>query len=398
MTGRAKRSKEFWHRVLPNFGRNPNPYYQGPRPAPNAGLDDAELIEALHETIHTNEEMMAADYAEAVDGAVAATLAGDVHEARRLTRVASLVMASIEEHNDLLSAIDTRGYQARDISNYRNFVNSIGLGEKEYVPVTHVDAEKYRFNKATLKEYEDTAAHVSQVARDVLTGNDENREIIADMVANYDEFVSRLHGYRGGHSRDSWIAYVDDLDRKADLAREEIAAQLDEMAEGNPMRPGMSPPASPLYSAHDYVRDDNLGGIDPETGRRRWIYLKDVPAVTGAAGASEAISETLQAIGSTPVAQGVDSVVGRINSAFERTAKGYMARTGLDTYGSMRITKRQRVGPLQLNFSMRGLSSVTFVAGPLRYRLWSQDFEPGVSSVNLPSMLSFRPRAVRKQR
>lgn len=59
---------------------------------------------------------------------------------------------------------------------------------------------------------------------------------------------------------------------------------------------------------------------------------------------------------------------------------------------SFRITTRKRLGPVVLNFGTKGVSSVALALGPVRYRVWSRTGSPqGVTSVNLPGPVSYRP-------
>lgn len=64
----------------------------------------------------------------------------------------------------------------------------------------------------------------------------------------------------------------------------------------------------------------------------------------------------------------------------------------------IRFTRRFRVGPFVLNAGLRGLSSVSLRLGPVSWRLWSRHHERGVSSVDLPGPLSYRPPARRRRR
>lgn len=58
----------------------------------------------------------------------------------------------------------------------------------------------------------------------------------------------------------------------------------------------------------------------------------------------------------------------------------------------LRSTYRPRVGPFVLNTSTRtGLSSVSLDAGPVRYKVWDRQGNTGVSSVDLPGPISYRP-------
>lgn len=58
----------------------------------------------------------------------------------------------------------------------------------------------------------------------------------------------------------------------------------------------------------------------------------------------------------------------------------------------MRSTYRPRVGPFTINTSTRtGVSSVSVGAGPLRYKVWDRKGNTGLSSVDLPGPISYRP-------
>lgn len=58
----------------------------------------------------------------------------------------------------------------------------------------------------------------------------------------------------------------------------------------------------------------------------------------------------------------------------------------------LRSTYRPRLGPFVFNTSTRtGLSSVSLDAGPLRYKVWDRRGNKGVSSVDLPGPISYRP-------
>lgn len=58
----------------------------------------------------------------------------------------------------------------------------------------------------------------------------------------------------------------------------------------------------------------------------------------------------------------------------------------------MRSTYRPKVGPFTLNTSTRtGLSSVSVGLGPLRYKVWDRRGRAGLSSVDLPGPISYRP-------
>lgn len=68
--------------------------------------------------------------------------------------------------------------------------------------------------------------------------------------------------------------------------------------------------------------------------------------------------------------------------------------TGLDRYGSTRITWRPRLGPLIMNMGRNGPSSLSLAVGPIRYRLWSRTHKQGLSSLDLPGGMSFRGRQI----
>lgn len=58
----------------------------------------------------------------------------------------------------------------------------------------------------------------------------------------------------------------------------------------------------------------------------------------------------------------------------------------------MRSTYRPKVGPFQLNTSAQnGLSSVSVGTGPARFRVWDRQGHTGLSSVDLPGPISWRP-------
>lgn len=62
---------------------------------------------------------------------------------------------------------------------------------------------------------------------------------------------------------------------------------------------------------------------------------------------------------------------------------------------AVRVTARPRYGPVRVNMGRRGVSSVTVRLGPVSWRLWSRTARPGLSSVDLPGPLSWRPSAGR---
>lgn len=58
----------------------------------------------------------------------------------------------------------------------------------------------------------------------------------------------------------------------------------------------------------------------------------------------------------------------------------------------MRSTYRPTVGPFTFNTSTRtGMSSVSVGTGPLRYKVWDRRGKTGLSSVDLPGPISYRP-------
>lgn len=73
---------------------------------------------------------------------------------------------------------------------------------------------------------------------------------------------------------------------------------------------------------------------------------------------------------------------------------GKLLRLGAALAGvrGVRSTYRPRIGPLTLNTSARtGLSSVSIGTGPLRFKLWDRRGNTGLSSVDLPGPISWRP-------
>lgn len=73
---------------------------------------------------------------------------------------------------------------------------------------------------------------------------------------------------------------------------------------------------------------------------------------------------------------------------------GKLIRFGAALAGvrGVRSTYRPRIGPLTLNTSARtGLSSVSVGVGPVRAKLWDRRGHTGVSSVDLPGPISWRP-------
>lgn len=57
----------------------------------------------------------------------------------------------------------------------------------------------------------------------------------------------------------------------------------------------------------------------------------------------------------------------------------------------LRSTFRPRIGPFRFNTGRRGVTSVSVGEGPFRFRLWGRDRSPGLSSVDLPGPVSWRP-------
>lgn len=73
---------------------------------------------------------------------------------------------------------------------------------------------------------------------------------------------------------------------------------------------------------------------------------------------------------------------------------GKLLRLGASLTGmrGMRSTYRPKVGPFTLNTSTRtGLSSVSVGTGPFRFKLWDRRGHTGLSSVDLPGPISYRP-------
>jgi hypothetical protein len=58
---------------------------------------------------------------------------------------------------------------------------------------------------------------------------------------------------------------------------------------------------------------------------------------------------------------------------------------------ALRVTARPGLGPLRFNTGTRGLTSVTLKLGPVSWRLWSRTGRAGLSSVDLPGPVSYRP-------
>lgn len=78
-----------------------------------------------------------------------------------------------------------------------------------------------------------------------------------------------------------------------------------------------------------------------------------------------------------------------------RTATALLASTG--KVPGLRSTYRPRVGPFVLNTSTRtGLSSVSLDAVPVRYKVWDRNGNTGVSSVDLPGPVSWRPPSTKR--
>ncbi|KJE19724.1 hypothetical protein FF36_05979 [Frankia torreyi] len=60
----------------------------------------------------------------------------------------------------------------------------------------------------------------------------------------------------------------------------------------------------------------------------------------------------------------------------------------------IRVRAQRRLGPLRATITERGLSSVTLRVGRTSWRLWSRTGgRRGLTSVNLPGPLSWRPAA-----
>lgn len=72
--------------------------------------------------------------------------------------------------------------------------------------------------------------------------------------------------------------------------------------------------------------------------------------------------------------------------------------TGLDKYGSTRVTWRPRYGPFIMNMGRNGPVSLSLAMGPMRYRLWSRRHKRGLSSIDLPGGMSFRGRQVSRDK
>lgn len=65
----------------------------------------------------------------------------------------------------------------------------------------------------------------------------------------------------------------------------------------------------------------------------------------------------------------------------------------------LRNTGRTNIGPLTVNYSATGRpSSVSLGMGPVRFRVWSRQQTPGVSSIDLPGPWSYRPNSTTKNR
>lgn len=63
----------------------------------------------------------------------------------------------------------------------------------------------------------------------------------------------------------------------------------------------------------------------------------------------------------------------------------------------LRSTYRPKLGPIAFNTSTKhGLTSVTIRLFGATYRLWGRDKKRGVTSVDLPGPLSYRPGSKRK--
>jgi len=71
-----------------------------------------------------------------------------------------------------------------------------------------------------------------------------------------------------------------------------------------------------------------------------------------------------------------------------------LIRLGTSLLGvrGMRSTYRPRIGPFTLNTSTQtGLSSVSVGTGPLRFKVWDRKGNTGLSSIDLPGPISYRP-------
>lgn len=68
-----------------------------------------------------------------------------------------------------------------------------------------------------------------------------------------------------------------------------------------------------------------------------------------------------------------------------------LAATIFSTKG-LRSTYRPRIGPFTLNTSTKtGVSSVSVGLGPARFKVWNRNGNTGLSSVDLPGPVSYRP-------
>lgn len=72
--------------------------------------------------------------------------------------------------------------------------------------------------------------------------------------------------------------------------------------------------------------------------------------------------------------------------------------TGLDKYGSTRVTWRPRFGPFIMNMGRNGPVSLSLAMGPMRYRVWSRRHKRGLSSIDLPGGMSFRGRQISRDK
>lgn len=73
---------------------------------------------------------------------------------------------------------------------------------------------------------------------------------------------------------------------------------------------------------------------------------------------------------------------------------GKLLRLGAGLIGvrGVRSTYRPKIGPLTFNTSAQtGLSSISVGAGPLRAKLWDRRGNTGLSSIDLPGPISYRP-------
>lgn len=75
-----------------------------------------------------------------------------------------------------------------------------------------------------------------------------------------------------------------------------------------------------------------------------------------------------------------------------KLSKLFRLGAGLLGIRGVRSTYRPTVGPFTFNTSAQtGLSSVSVGAGPARFRVWDRSGNTGLSSVDLPGPISYRP-------